>query len=61
MKIGYGLSPDGMATWKYRIIDETVSGKYVVKAIDHSNWGLMLIEKDKLTDIKEEVEDGEFK
>ena len=53
IKTGFGLSIDGLATWKYQIIDETITGNYVVLALNHQNLGIMFIPKDKITDIKE--------
>ena len=48
-----GLSPDGMATWEYEIIGETWDGKYIVKAVNHPNEGLLIMPKEKLQ-IREE-------
>lgn len=55
-KIGYGSSIDNQGSWKYEIIDETISGKYVVKAIKHERLGLFLLDKGEIHDISEEEE-----
>lgn len=52
MKIG--LSPDEQATWEYEIVAETWDGKYIVKAVNHPDEGLLIISKDKLQIQEEE-------
>ena len=62
MKIAFGLDMLEMSTVRYRIIDETVSGKYVVQEqsfLGQWGWvdapvGLMLFPKEKLQIQEEE-------
>ena len=54
MKIGYAINPEGTATYKYEIVDETISGKYV--AMRYNGLRIPeLIGKDRMLNIEEEV------
>jgi len=67
MKVGYGNDWTGASTRKYQIIDETISGKYILKQMPieminiHGEkylaeplTGLILRDKNEIFNIKEE-------
>lgn len=64
MKIGFGEDGFGYHTVRYRIMDETLGGRYVVvRQVEHRNldnssvWsdrgGIELLSKDRIYQIKE--------
>ena len=47
-EIVYGDSIDGQATWEYEVVDRTITGKLVCKAVNHPNIGIVFLDPNKV-------------